>query len=108
MMRDWAELMAAYHEQVKKIVEIVMVSSAPHAVVDGRVAQSIYPADFLTRTRGLRARQQAVVTELKRRGLTPGEIWVTGSADPEAEKLLLDLGWRRIESSVEDKLYGKQ
>jgi len=105
MMRDWAELMVAYHDKIQNITEIIMVSSAPHAVVKDRVVQSIYPADFLTPTPGLRERQQTVLADIKRRGFNPGQIWVTGSTDPKAEELLLELGWTEIKSRVGDTLY---
>ena len=100
--------MAAYHEEIQKIVEIVMVRSAPHAVVENRVVQTIYPADFVTPTPGLRERLRAIVADFRSRGLTPGEVWVTGGPDPDAEKMLLGLGWTKVNTRVDEVLYGQK
>ncbi len=107
MMRDWAELMAAYHEQIQKITEISVVSSAPLAVTEDRVTHIIYPADYLTPSPGFQDRMQAIMADIKRRELTPGQVWVTGEADPKAVKLLQEVGWKEVRSRVDDKLYAR-
>jgi hypothetical protein len=105
MMRDWAELMAAYDDVVSPVAEIVMAGSAPHVVLANGVAHSVYPADFVLITAGGRERQQAVIAELRRKGLSLGEVWVSGRANPEARDTLVALGWQALKTDVERVLF---
>lgn len=105
MMRDWAELMAAYNESVRPATEIVMVGAAPNLVVADGSVQTVYPADFVVVTAPMRLRLQMVADSLKEKGLKLGEVWITGKATPEAEDMVLEQGWQSLETEVEQELF---
>lgn len=105
MMRDWAELMAAYHELINPVREIVMVETGPLMVLEDASAQLVYPADIALDSPRLRARLSRVREALESRGLRAGEIWISGKATPEVEDMVLDVGWQGLKTNVEAKLF---
>jgi hypothetical protein len=107
MLRDWAELMAAYHDVVEPIVEIVVVDSAPQAVLSNAVAQTIYPADFVSVSPGFQSRLQSLADGLRGKGLTLGGVWVSGGAASGVEDMMLGIGWTEFRDGVVKDLFAE-
>jgi hypothetical protein len=95
LMREWAELFAAYHENVDKVKAIVIAQTAPYLVLKNGTVLGLFPADYVTLDPTFEARNSASVEALRAQGLEPGEVWVTGRVDPELEPLLLKMGWKK-------------
>jgi hypothetical protein len=106
MIRDWAELFAAYHSEVAPVKRIVVVETAPLLVVDDSVALGLFPTDYVINAGGFVVdRSREVIDGLKALGLTPGSLWVTGPIDPSAESAMTGLGWTEVKANVESVLY---
>ncbi len=105
LMRDWAELFAAYHGDVQALREVLVVSSSPLAVrADGPV-QALYPSDYIPSSQYIRARQRSLAEMLTARGYQLGGIWVTGSASDDAHEMVESTGWQELRTGVEATLF---
>ncbi len=103
-MREWAELFDAYHNEVEKVKGIVIVRGAPVLQVKDDSIFVLLPTDYLTWTPNIEKRGQAVVDELKAKGLKQGKVWLTGKIEPKMKEMLLAQGWTSVTQRVESKL----
>jgi hypothetical protein len=96
LMREWAELCAAYHENVEPVKAIVMAEGTPFMVRKDGSIQGVFPADFVTLDETFVERNAAVADALRAQGYQPGEAWVTGKVDPALVPALKKLGWEKV------------
>jgi hypothetical protein len=96
LMREWAELFAAYHENVSKVKAIVMADSTPFIVTESGTAFGLFPSDYITRDPTFEKRNAATIAILRQQGLEPGEAWITGKVDPALEPVLQKIGWKKV------------
>lgn len=105
-IRDWAELMASYHEKVSPAVELVPVTDAVFMIDKQGGAHGVFPTDYIVPAPNLTATLAGITDDVKAAGYTPNTIYVTGAMDPAAQKALLELGWKQVEQHAEAILRG--
>ena len=105
LVRDWAELFAAYHSEIQAVAAVIVAQSAPILIVGENTAFGLFPADYVTPAPGFMARLSALAQDLKASGYVLGDLWTTGVLDPDMEAPLLGLGWRKARGGVEDVLF---
>jgi hypothetical protein len=103
-MRDWAELLAAFHAKVKPVKEIIIVSTAPFLVAKDGSVIGVFPTDYVVDTPGFKARIKAVVGEIESRGLKVGGFYATGKIHPGMSELLTSVGWSDVHDHIEKTL----
>jgi hypothetical protein len=103
-MRDWVELLAAFHAKVKPVKQIIIVSTAPFLVAKDGSVIGIFPTDYVIETPGFEGRIRAVVEEIDSRGFKVGGFYATGKVDPEMSKLLTSVGWSGVHDHIEKTL----
>ncbi|MEP5765303.1 MAG: hypothetical protein ABJ308_11955 [Halieaceae bacterium] len=95
-MRDWVELLAAWHEQVKPAVAIVIVDAVPMLVDKNGSAHGIFPTDYVRMTDDTGVAIRNITAAVKAAGYAPGSIYVTGKIDPAVRKILTESGWTEV------------
>ena len=105
LMREWAELFAAYHANIRPIKAIVVIETAPYLILEEGVVFGLFPADYVTLDPSFEARNASSIAAIRAQGLEPGEAWVTGKVDPRMEPVLSKIGWKRVSGDAE-KLLG--
>lgn len=103
-MRDWAELLAAYHALVKPAERLVVISSAPFIVDRDGIAHGIFPTDYVAWTDSLQAQITDFSEQIKSRGYQLGSILTTGVIAPRMRELLAEIGWSDIQDQAERTL----
>jgi hypothetical protein len=96
LMREWAELFAAYNKNVGNVKAIVVAQTAPYLLLNDGTVLGLFPADYVTIDPTFEARNQAHVDALRSQGFKPGEAWVTGKVDPAVEPLMIKIGWKKM------------
>ena len=104
LMREWAELFAAYHANVQPVKAIVIAQTAPLLVLKDGQVMSIFPADYVAMDPTFEKRYRSLVKELRAQGLEPGEAWTTGKVDPALVPLLQDIGWKKVRGDANSLL----
>jgi hypothetical protein len=104
LMREWAELFAAYHANVQPVKGIVIAQTAPLLVLKDGQVMSIFPADYVAMDPTFEKRYRSLVKELRAQGLEPGEAWTTGKVDPALVPLLQDIGWKKVRGDANSLL----
>lgn len=103
-MRDWVELLAAFHAKVAPAKQIIIVSTAPFLVAENRSVIGVFPTDYVVDTPGFEGRMVAVGDEINSRGYKAGVFYATGKIDPPMIELLLEKGWSSVHEHVEKEL----
>ncbi|MGB0416119.1 MAG: hypothetical protein ACPGKS_04675 [Coraliomargarita sp.] len=103
-IRDWVELLAAFHENVTEVDQIVMYSSAPFVVDADGVVYGVFPADYSEAGQGIEEQITVISEQIKADGFTQGEIYTTGKVEAELEAAFLLAGWKTVNKHVEDDL----
>jgi hypothetical protein len=106
-MRDWVELIAAYHERVTPASALVVISSAIFIVDKSNTIHGIFPTDYIVWTPDQAQRVRSASYKVRAGGYTMGPIYATGKVDPKVEKLLLESGWARVQQDAENILRSK-
>jgi hypothetical protein len=104
-MREWAELFAAYHANIRPIKAIMVIETAPYLMLEEGVVFGLFPADYVTLDPTFQARNAASIAAIRALGLEPGEAWVTGKVDPRMKPVLFEIGWKQVSGDAE-KLLG--
>jgi hypothetical protein len=105
LMREWAELFAAYHANIRPIKAIMVIETAPYLMLEEGVVFGLFPADYVTLDPTFEARNAASIAAIRALGLEPGEAWVTGKVDPRMKPVLFEIGWKQVSGDAE-KLLG--
>lgn len=105
LMREWAELFAAYHQNIRPIKAIIVIETAPYLMLEEGVVFGLFPADYLTLDPTFEARNTASISAIRALGLEPGEAWITGKIDPRMQPVLYKIGWKQVSGDAE-KLLG--
>jgi len=108
LMRDWAELFAAYHTEISPANGIAIIDTAPLLILDNSVTMALLPADYAYLGPGAADRLRAAVKKIVSSGFTPGPFWVAGPIDSKAKETIEQMGWTEVRSRVETLLYGEQ
>ena len=103
-MRDWVELLAAYHELVTPANKLVVISSAPFIVDKKNRAHGVFPTDYIVWTPDQQSVIKATTDQVKAAGYKLGPIYTTGRIDSKVAKLLKDNGWSRVQDRAEEIL----
>jgi hypothetical protein len=103
-VRDWLELLATYSEKVTPAKKLVVISNAVFMVDAGNVAHGVFPTDYIVPTPDLQPVLATVTDAVKTAGYTPGPISMTGAVHPEAKKILLENGWKKVQQHAEKTL----
>ena len=106
-IRDWAELFATYHERVTPASKLVMINNAVFLIDAKGTAHGVFPTDYIVPTPDLAPVLSGISDSVKAAGYTLGPIYLTGAVHPEAEKLLLQNGWTRVQQHAEKILRDK-
>jgi hypothetical protein len=106
-MRDWVELLAAYHAKVTRASKLVVIGAAPFLVDEKQRAHGIFPTDYVAWTPTLVGQISDFTRQIKDAGYKPGPIHVTGRIDKRADKLLRDNGWTDVQANAETLLRTK-
>ena len=96
LMREWAELFAAYYENIGNVKAIVMAQTAPHLLLNDGSVLGLFPVDYIAIDPTFEARNQESVNALRAQGFEPGEAWITGKVDPALEPVLVKIGWKKV------------
>jgi hypothetical protein len=96
LMREWAELFAAYYAKTGKVKAIVVAQTAPFLLLADNSVLGIFPIDYMTLDTTFEARNQEAVNALRARGFEPGEAWITGKIDPALKPVLVKIGWKKV------------
>jgi hypothetical protein len=107
-MRDWAELLAAFHTQVKPASKLVVIGSSPVLIDHEDTAHGIFPTDYVLWTPTLQKEIDALTRRVRDAGYKTGSIYVTGNIEEKVDKLLRDSGWTDIQANAEKLLRPKQ
>jgi hypothetical protein len=97
-MRDWTELLAAYHEKVTPAKKVVVIANSVFLIDSRNVAHGVLPTDYIVPTPGLEAVLARVTDAVKAENYKLGSITVTGAIHPQAVKLLKSNGWGTVEA----------
>jgi hypothetical protein len=100
-MRDWAELLATYHEKVTPAVKLVTFSNAVFLIDKTNTAHGVFPTDYIVRTPQLDALLAGISGQIKTAGYKIGPIYVTGAIHPDAATLLRENGWTEVQQHAE-------
>jgi hypothetical protein len=100
-MRDWLELIAAYHAIIKPAKKLIVVSTAPFIVDDQGVVHGVFPTDFISPESGFAARIQATSDEIRAKGLKTGPLYATGKIDAKMVDVLKAAGWTEVHDHAE-------
>jgi hypothetical protein len=100
-MRDWLELIAAYHAIIKPAKKLIVVSTAPFIVDDQGVVHGVFPTDFISPESGFAVRIKATSEEIRAMGLKTGPLYATGKIDPKMVDVLRAAGWTEVHDHAE-------
>lgn len=106
-MRDWSELLAAFHAKVAPAKQIIIVSTAPFLVAEDGSVIGVFPTDYVVNTPGFEGRIGAVGDEIESRGYKSRVFYATGQVDPPMSELLLEQGWASVHDHIGKKLKTK-
>lgn len=96
LMRDWMELIAAYHTDVQPIAGLAIVSTGIFPIdKDGR-AHAVFPTDYVSAAPNVQSHLEDVTGKVKAAGYTPGPMFVTGVVEPTMVSALEKMGWGPI------------
>jgi hypothetical protein len=104
LMREWAELFAAYHENVAPVKAIVMAKSVPYLVLADGSTLGLFPSDYVALDETFVARNTSIVDALRAQGLEPGEAWITGVVDPALLPVLQKIGWKNVSGQARKRV----
>jgi hypothetical protein len=96
LMREWAELFAAYHENVAPVKAMVMAKTTPYLVLKDGSTLGLFPSDYVALDETFVERNSEVIASLRAQDLEPGEAWITGKVDPELVPVLQKIGWKKV------------
>jgi hypothetical protein len=101
-MRTMAELMATFAEKVKSSDRFVEADGLPFIQKKDGTVVGIFPVDRVAWTEKFSQKEKAVSESLlKMPRVKAKEIWVTGTVDQTARKVLEERGWRVEERFAE-------
>ena len=100
-MRDWLELIAAYHAIIRPAKKLIVVSTAPFIVDDQGVVHGVFPTDFISPESGFAVRIQATSEEIRTMGLKTGPLYATGKIDAKMVDVLRAAGWTEVHDHAE-------
>ena len=104
LMREWAELFAAYHENVAPVKAIVMAKSTPYLVLKDGSTLGLFPSDYVALDETFIERNSVVIAALREQGLEPGEAWITGVVDPALIPVLQKIGWKDVSGEARKRV----
>ncbi len=104
LMREWAELFAAYHENVGPVKAIVMAATTPYLVREDGSTLGLFPSDYIAIDGTFVARNSAVIAALRDQGLEPGDAWITGVVDPAVIPVLQEIGWKNVSGGARKRM----
>jgi hypothetical protein len=94
-LRDWVELLAAYHDVVTPAVRLAVVSSALFIVDADNSVHGVFPTDYVGYTDDVESRIEATTRAVRQAGYQPGPLYATGQVEEPVCELFLALGWQR-------------
>jgi hypothetical protein len=100
-MRDWLELMAAYHAIVAPARRLVIVSTAPFIVDAQGVAHGVFPTDYVSSEPGFAKLIEATSEQIRALGLKTGALYATGKIDPGMVEVMQAAGWTEVHDHAE-------
>ena len=103
-MRDWVELLAAYHELKTPARLLVVVSSAIFLIDSDNTAHGVFPTDYVMWTASGSVDVERVTRKVQAMGYKLGPIHATGAVENRMTKMLTDLGWSSVTDHLEDEL----
>lgn len=102
-MRVRAQLMAQYFEKTRFVGRFVSASGVPLLLTKSGVIVGIFPLDHVAWSAGFARKEMSVSDAIDRmQGIKGKELWIGGTVDPVARKVLEDKGWK-----VEDRVAGR-
>jgi hypothetical protein len=106
-MRDWVELLAAYHAKVERASKLVVIGSAPFLVDKKKRVHGVFPTDYIVWSPSFAAQIADITKRIADAGYTTGTISVTGMIDPKVVELLRSSGWTSVQANAETILRAK-
>jgi hypothetical protein len=98
-LRVRAQLIGLYNEKEKSVASFVDAAGIPMALTKDGVVVGIFPLDHVAWTAVFAQKTTAAASAIKEMpGITGKELWITGTVDPLARKVLEENGWK-----VQDK-----
>ena len=104
-MRDWLELIAAYHAIIAPVQRLLIVSTAPFVVDDQGIVHGVFPTDYVTSEPGFTELINAVSQEIRVMGFKTGPFYATGTIDPGMADVLRSAGWAEVHDHAERILF---
>jgi hypothetical protein len=96
LVRDWLELLAAYHERIQPAERLVILSTAPFLVDGDKVVHGVFPTDYFTWTPAVEQRVQALGAAIDDAGLNKGPMYTVGKIDDKMRQLVVSQGWTDV------------
>jgi len=102
-MRVRAEMMGQYFEKTRNVDRFVSAGGVPVLLAKSGVIVGIFPLDHVAWSAGFARKEMSVSDAIDRmQGIKGKELWIGGTVDPVARKVLEDKGWK-----VEDRVAGR-
>ena len=104
-LRVRAQLQALYHDKEKSISRFVDAAGVPMLQRKDGVVVGIFPLDHIAWTAAFAQRATGAASALKEiPGVTGKELWITGTVDPVARKVLEESGWK-VQDKYQEQLF---
>jgi hypothetical protein len=104
LMQCWAELFAAYHQQVARGSRFVRLGQLPALQRADGILVVMLPVDHLAWTSDMAGRYATSMQSLRQiQGVTGGEFWIDGTISPQARLALEQQNWK-VEDNARTKL----
>jgi hypothetical protein len=102
-LRVRAQLMNLYQEKTNSVVSLIGANGVPLMLTKTGVIVGVFPLDHVAWTVGFARKETAVLTAIEAMpGIRGKELWITGTVDPLARRILERKGWK-----LEDKIQGR-
>jgi hypothetical protein len=106
-LRVRAQLMELYQEKTNSVESVVSADGVPVMLTKTGVIVGVFPLDYVGWTVGFARKETAVVDAIhKMPGIKGKELWITGTIDPMARRVLESKGWK-LDDKIQDRLLKK-
>ena len=106
-MRVRAQLMDLYQEKTHSVARFVSADGVPLMLTKTGVIIGVFPLDYVGWTVGFGRKVTGVSNAIDvMPGIRGKELWVTGTIDPMARRVLESKGWK-LEDKIQDRLLKK-
>ena len=100
-VRDWIELISAYHTIVAPGQRLIIASTIPFLVDSAGLVHGVFPTDYITTDPRVEAAINRMSKALAAMNLKPGPFYATGKINPKMTAVLRAAGWTGVHDRAE-------